>query len=355
MTGDISLIEQIDLVSFFWTGRRVLSETVASRKWGFTETRPWPADFHAAVADLFGGHLPAMLPRHLVESATPIGRVLPSAAEIYGLSPSTQVIAAPYDTIAQVLGLGLLHEDAAAAVSLGTSMGVFSLTRDLHTVEYSVYGPIPDVPFRDQGLYYDGLRSCASAIDLVCAMALGPKGTGTVYYDRISQCLRETEPGSDGVSVVPYFNGGLRSAIGGVPVIRGFRDTKQKHLVRAVYEAIAYHIRLIIENFEGAMRSPLRRLFTGGGPSKNTEFMQIVADVTGREVRVTKYSDSGLLGCAVCAAVGLKWFESPEEASRALTAETDLFRPRLQHSQTYDDLYTQYRKELPANEDRSEE
>jgi sugar (pentulose or hexulose) kinase len=194
MTGDTSLIEQIDLISFFWTGRRVLSETVASRKWGFTEARKWPSDFHSAVADLFGGHLPAIIPRHLIEAATPIGRVLPSAAEIYGLSPSTQVIAAPYDTVAQVLGLGLLHENAAAAVSLGTSMGVFSLVRDLNPVEYSVYGPIPDVPFRGQGLYYDGLRSCASAIDLVCAMALGPKGTGPAYYDRISQCLREPSP-----------------------------------------------------------------------------------------------------------------------------------------------------------------
>jgi sugar (pentulose or hexulose) kinase len=204
------------------------------------------------------------------------------------------------------------------------------------------------MPFRGFGMLVDGLKSCGSAIDLVCTMALGPKTDTRVYYETIAQCLRDTSPGADGISVVPYFNGGLRSSLGSPPaLIRGFKDSKQKHLVRAVFEAIAYHIRLIIESFESATSAHIQRILVGGGPSRSPEFMRIVADVANREVHVTKYSDSGLLGCAVCAGTGLNWFENYHQASQKLVSSTEVIQPSPPAVIAYNDLYGQYRHELP--------
>lgn len=61
------------------------------------------------------------------------------------------------------------------------------------------------------------------------------------------------------------------------------RRTTTQHLVRAGFEAMAFQIRAVIDEFEetGAF---LQVLHVDGGASKNTNFMQLLADITRKEI-----------------------------------------------------------------------
>lgn len=342
------LVEQLDLPPFLLTGRAFLSETIAARKWGFTRGAPWNESFHQAVKSRLDGAAEALLPlpENLVAAGESVGTIHPHFADQCGLSHLTEVITAPYDTVAGVLGLGILNEENAVTVSLGTSMGVCRLVSPGLKVPVSEYGPIPDMPFPKLGLLYEGLRSCGSAIELVNVMALGvPHTRSEEYYARIQACIKNSSPGSDGVLVIPYFNGGLRMRPAQMtePAIIGFKHGLEEKLVRAVFEAVAYHIRLIIEKFEQLPNSrPIQIIRAGGGLTKNKEFMRLVASVTGRRVDTSSFPYSGLLGCAICAATGLRWFASPTAASKYLFSKVESFQPDPQHHKAYESLYRSY-------------
>jgi sugar (pentulose or hexulose) kinase len=351
-----SIIEQIDLANLFWSGERVLSESVASRKWGFSSERPWSPTFRKAVDELMNGYLDAACTGRIVEASQVIGTVIRVRAEYCDLPHTVRVISAPYDTMAQVVGVGLLHQPASVAVSLGTSMGVFALAgsaRHSDAVEdpSSVggpCGPLPDVPFRGYDLYYDGLWDCGRAIDKMCTIAnLYGARSLAIREHEIARCLRDTQPGASNVVVVPYFNGGLRSD-GSVCAseMTAPAGAATENLVRAVFEAIGYHVRILIERIERATCHRFDAVLIGGGPSNNRAFMQMIADITGREVRVSADSASGLTGCAISAAVGLRWYESPVDASCRLARDFIVFAPRFEVSRRYEGLYHEYERQL---------
>lgn len=342
------LVEQLDLPAFLLTGRVVLSETVAARKWGFTRNAPWNDQFLHAVKGRLDGAADTLLPRleSLTAAGESVGTIHPHFADQCGLSHLTEVITAPYDTVSGVLGLGILNDDDAVTVSLGTSMGVCRLVPAGLNIPVTEYGPMPDMPFPTLGLLYEGLRSCGSAVTLVTVMALGSPHTDTnEYYARIQECIKESIPGSNGVIVIPYFNGGLRMRPAHMtePAIIGFKQGLEKQLVRAVFESVAYHIRLIIEKFEALPNSrPIRVIRAGGGLTTNSEFMKLIASVTGRRIDISRFQYSGLLGCAICAATGLRWFGSATEASRYLFSKVDSFDPDPAQHKDYQSFYTSY-------------
>jgi sugar (pentulose or hexulose) kinase len=344
------LLEQLDLPAFLFTGELYLSESVASRKWGFTTHTPWDNAFKKIVRARLGALADTLVPTRLVEAGQTIGPILPQYAEGCNLPYITQFITAPYDTVAGVLGLGILNDRRIATLSLGTSMGVCRLVPRGMKVSVSEFGPLPDIPFPGQGMLYEGLRSCGSAIDLVNTIALAkPTERSITYYTEIENCLRDTRPGSSGVLVFPFFNGGLRmgSAQAPEPAIIGFKKGLEQDLVRAGFESQAYHIRMILEKFAGSFSGPRVEIIrAGGGLTANHEFMKLIASVTGRKVEVSRYPNSGLLGCAICVASGLKWSDSPAAASKQLVVTEKSFDPDPDQHAAYESQFRAYCKKL---------
>ena len=352
---DVCLVEQLSLVGLFWTGELTLAESIACRKWGFTRKNPWPELFRKGI----GAHLtgtasspPGWLmgqpvPARVCGAGEVIGQILPSLAVTYNLRRSTAVIAAPYDTISQMLGLGLLHLPRAATVSLGTSMGVCALLENPHSVAFGPYGPLPEMPAPGYNILFDGLSSCGSALEVISQIA-GIRRDDPNDYSWVSDALAATKPGSGGVTILPYFGGGRRALNVGPPpppVIVGFQPGRRDHLVRALLEAFGYHIRIMAESFQETAGTDIECLSIGGGMAKNAGFMQMLADITGRVVLVGDYADSGLLGCGICGAVGLGWFGTLAEASEAIlcsATKTARFGPAVDVSQEYSELYRAY-------------
>ena len=79
--------------------------------------------------------------------------------------------------------------------------------------------------------------------------------------------------------------------------------TKAPEIYRALIEATAFGTRVIVEAFE-KNGVPVNELVACGGlPEKNKLLMQIYADVTGREIKVTASKQTPALGSAMFGAV----------------------------------------------------
>jgi sugar (pentulose or hexulose) kinase len=353
---ELCLVEQLSLFGLFWTGKLSIAESIAARKWGFTRKRPWPKAFRKGLAELLGasdGQPPDWLMGRptaaaIIGGGEVVGEVLPTLTEFYGFERTSTVIAAPYDTLSQVLGMGLLHLRGAAAVSLGTSMGVCALDPKWEERSLTPYGPLPEMPVPGFGILFDGLSSCGSALELIGQMAAIDRSADAPDWTWVSDALIHAEPGSRGVRVVPYFSVGRRALTGARPptsIIEGYAPGLERELVRALFEALGYHIRLMVESFEGVLGSRIECIAAGGGMANSSEFMRMLANITGRKVLVSNYRDSALLGCGICGALGLRWFTDAITASREIvgcTTEMKESEPGEPDVSRYDVLYKRY-------------
>ena len=122
-------------------------------------------------------------------------------------------------------------------------------------------------------------------------------------------------------------------------------STTQAEIYRALIEATAFGARAIIERIN-EYGVPVDRIVCSGGiAEKNALLMQIYADVTGCEMRVSRSAQSCALGSAVGAAVVAGAHPDFKTAQDAMTGLKDIsYKPIAENKAVYDRLYALYRE-----------
>jgi L-ribulokinase len=123
--------------------------------------------------------------------------------------------------------------------------------------------------------------------------------------------------------------------------------TRPEDIYRALIEATAYGTRLIIDTFQGHGVPVNEIVACGGLPERNPLLMQIYADVTGCEIKVTASSQTPALGSAMHAAVAAGsaaggYARIEDAAARMAHLKEDSYKPVPAHQAIYDQLYTEY-------------
>jgi glycerol kinase len=145
-----------------------------------------------------------------------------------------------------------------------------------------------------------------------------------------SEALAASVPDSGGVYVVPAFVGlgaphwdpHARGAIFGLT-----RGATRAHLVRATLEAMAYQTRDVIEAVEREAGVPLAELRVDGGATANDLFLQLQADVLGRDVVRPAVLETTALGAAYLAGLAVGFWRDPADLA-AHWREDRRFTPR---------------------------
>lgn len=108
------------------------------------------------------------------------------------------------------------------------------------------------------------------------------------------------------------------------------------HLIRAVLEGLAYNIRSLVQKLEGRRGSRLAAVTLVGGGAQNALWMQIVADVLQRPVRVNTLKQEGnCFAAALNVAVGLGHMSRHADA-KALAQIDRSFEPDAALAGFYD-------------------
>jgi xylulokinase len=165
-------------------------------------------------------------------------------------------------------------------------------------------------------------------------------------YALMDQKVLTIPPGSGSLIYTPWMYG-ERSPVTDTWVRSTFfnlsADHTREHLLRAVYEGIAYNLRWMIEIVEQKFKYPLPVLRLIGGGVQGKPWMQIIADVTGRRVEtVADPLEAGAVGIALTAGVGLGVY--PDfEALKKIVGVGGEFEPQKSNAECYDGLYRGYK------------
>ncbi|WP_197998713.1 FGGY-family carbohydrate kinase [Gimesia aquarii] len=359
---NLFVLEQWSFLNW-WLSRNIIqSESIVSRKWGYSRMMPWNKTFTNLITKELQQYLKVMTPKNLdilswlknkmligniTSAGDDIGTIYYRVSTAFGLPNNVRIFSVPYDACAQVIGLGLLNRTNNIAVALGTSLGVTATVKNSKRLKVTPAGPIPDTPIPGMQMLFDGFASCGSAIEYVFEQHNILDLNGKPDLKFVDEAIGRIKPGANGFEMLPLINGGRRtlpddpSEDGGK--YSGFRiGIGNDEYVKGLFEAFGYLVRTIIEDFEKVSDVAFDTILAGGGPAKSKQFMQLLSNITNRNVSVNDFADSSLVGCGICAAAGLRWFDSVEEASKKMQQSGMTFKPQQHVIETYNELYAKY-------------
>jgi xylulokinase len=287
----------------------------------------------------------------LVRSTDTVGGLTKEAAEQFGLLEGTPVMGGAGDVASAAVGSGAVGEGD-GHISIGTSAWVGVVTKKTPTGKDGVVSTHSADP--EKALLLGQMELAGGCLrwlgDEACRMEKADPAITNIFGFMDSK-VEQVTAGSDYLIFMPWMYG-ERAPISD-PYIRGgflnlTPEHTREHLLRAVYEGVAYNIRWIIEIVEKKFGFPLPSLRIIGGGALGHPWMQILADVTGKKIETVRNTqEAGAVGVAMAAAVGLGIYKDFNTLKKVVTVDK-VFVPREQNREVYDFLYCSY-KDLYKN------
>jgi sugar (pentulose or hexulose) kinase len=279
------------------------------------------------------------------------GNVTRHAAHVTGLREGTPVFKGQMDITASSLGVGVARPGDCMAV-VGTAGIVTVATNDLSTgfQPPDVGWVIPHGP--DTWIRALGMSNCTPNLDWYLrefgepfrqeAAAQAPEVNLFAFLDA---GIKQTPVGSGGVIFHGYLAPGGERAPFIKPSARGMFNGitgghTRWHLLRAVYEGVAYGIRDCLDSIPTRVDT----VRMAGGGANSPVWAQIFADVLGRRIVVPAGSEFGAKGAAIVAGVGLGVFDSYEAGVDATVEIVREYEPDRTKTAVYDDFFGIYRE-----------
>jgi len=273
------------------------------------------------------------------------GEVTQQAARATGLIPGTKVIAGTIDAYCDNLSGGAIFPGRAVDVA-GTSE-IVSLGIEKTVAAEGVF------PAR---IGKDGMFLCGPTQAGGETLHWLARSFYQEFHDEIPFHVMESEargspPGSDGLLFLPYLNG-ERAPIWDAKAVGAFIGLTfhhdRRHFTRAVYEGVAFAVRHILDISETAARVSTSEVIVCGGGSRSDFWNQIKANVLQKIVRPTVVSETGCLGAAILASVGLGYQKSIKDACLEMIQLKPGIRPDSKLAGMYNTIYSHYRDFYPA-------
>lgn len=349
------MLEATDWVVWQLTGVETRNSCTAGYKAIWSKRDGFPDDSYFAALD---PRLERVVDDKMSRNIQPIGNraggLTDQAAKWTGLKPGTAVAIANVDAhvavpAATVTGPGRM------VMIMGTSICHMVLGDEERLVPgicgYVEDGIIPGFFGYEAGQSCVGdhfawfVENCTPA-----AYELEAKDRSIDIHQLLEEKAARLKPGESGLLALDWWNGN-RSVLVDVDLtgllLGATLATKPEEIYRALIEATAYGTRVIVDAFQNN-GVPIRELVACGGlPEKNKLLMQIYADVTGREIKVTASKQTPALGSAMFGAVaagksvgGYDTIYAAAQTMAHLKVET--FKPIPENQLVYEKLFTEY-------------
>jgi len=349
------LIEAADWVVWQLTGVEKRNSCTAGYKAMWSKKEGYPPDtFFKELDPRLENVVDQKMSRDIYPIGAKAGELTPQAAEWTGLKAGTAVAIANVDAHVSVPATTVTGSGRIVMI-MGTSICHMLLGKDERQVEGMC------------GVVEDGI------IPGLFGFEAGQSGVGDIFAWFLDNCIpaayqreaREREidthqlleekaavqkPGQHGLLALDWWNGN-RSVLVDVDLsgllIGATLGTKAEDIYRALVEATAYGTRIIIEAFEKNGVRVDELVACGGLPEKNKMLMQIYADVTGRNFKISAAKQTPALGSAMFGAVAAGrragGYDSLFEAARHMARlKNEVYQPIPANQKIYDRLFAEY-------------
>jgi xylulokinase len=277
-----------------------------------------------------------------------LGTLLPKLAREWGLREDVQVMMGSPDVQSAAVGSGAVR-DYETHLYIGSSSWItchvpFKKTDLLHN--------LAALPSAIPGRYLlTNEQECAG----ICLQFLRDNlffyqdelSTGAKppnAYSLFDQIAARAPAGSDGLIFTPWLYG-ERAPVDDRYVRGGFFNqslhTTREHMVRAVFEGVAFNSRWLLGYVEQFIRRPVQAINIVGGGAKSEVWCQIQADVLNRTIRqVQDPVQANVRGAALLASAALGYLSYDDIPSRVPVSNT--YRPNPGHRKIYDELFKEF-------------
>ncbi len=284
-------------------------------------------------------------------SATEIcGTLTQEAADQCGLAAGTPVIGGMFDIDACALGVGILDETRICMIA-----GTWSIN------EYIRKSPVLDGSVRMNSLfalpeYYLIEESSPTSAgnnawflrQLLPELSEQDKAAGRSIYDRMNEWVEEIPPEEFVPVFLPFLmasnvHPNAKACFVGMSV-----NHTRRHLLRSVYEGIAFCHRMHIDRLLRSRETPPAGVRLAGGAANSPVWTQMFADILQLPVETVTVSETGALGCAIAVAAAVGDYLDLDDAVRNMCAVSPAVLPDPAKAGIYEKKYALYRKTIDA-------
>ena len=332
------VIEQLDWVNHWLSGKYVTSLCQAACKWNYVSSEGgWSDKFFEAVG------FPEYKDKLVTEVLHPgeiIGKIRPELAEKYDLNPEMLVVEGGIDAHIGMIGLGVARPGKLAMI-MGTSFVQLAFS-DKKIDLAGIWGPY-DEPILPGKWLLEGGQISAGSIVKWFMKEFGLKDQDSPYA-LMAEEIKDIPPGANGLVSLDFFQGNRTpykdpSAKG---VIYGLTLSHTRgDIYKSLLESVALGTKNIIDNFE-KQGCPIELVVGSGGVTKDKAWMQIIADATGKPIVVTQDPSSGALGCAIVAATGIGAYPDMDTATRGMVKDAYIVEPNPALYEPYQKVFETY-------------
>jgi L-ribulokinase len=198
---------------------------------------------------------------------------------------------------------------------------------------------------------YYGLEAGQSAVGDIFNWFVNyiqPQGKVAGSHEQLTKNAAKLKPGQSGLLALDWNNGNrtilVDQRLTGL-ILGQTLHTKPEEIYRALIEATAFGALTIINRFEEYGVKVDEVINCGGIAEKNPLLMQIYADVTGREMKVSRSAQSCALGASIAAAVTSGGHKNFPEAQAAMCGiKKTTYKPVKENHEIYKKLYAIYKQ-----------
>ena len=337
-----------DFVYFKLGVSPVVDYSLAARTMAFDIINKTWSEKMLGLADVDASLFPDAAP-----SGTPIGEVSTKVADALGLPQGVVCVTGGHDQPCGALGAGIIRSgevmDATGTVEcIAPAFTEPIINQDMIDGNFACYPHVVD------GLYVTlGFVSSGGVVlrwfrdTLAQAEVAQADAEGRDVYD----LLMATLPDSPGTAMVlPHFTGSgtphldleSKGAIVGLTL-----STTKGELIKGILEGISYEIKqnLAMLQDAGVVINEVRAI---GGGAKSEKWLQLKADMFGKKVIALDISEGVCLGTAILSGTAIGTYKSIESAVEQLVTPRDVYYPREDIAQRYDEKLKTYQQIYPA-------
>lgn len=268
------------------------------------------------------------------------GHVSAACAAETGLRAGTPIVYGGGDTPMQAVGNGLIAPGTLTA-NIGTACQLAAvLDAPKHDALYrtNTFCHICDRTWMLMGAHLSGGVALKWLRDQVLNMK---------SYDEMTALAATAPAGSEGLLFLPYLSGertpcndpNAKGVWLGLTLRHG-----RAHMIRSVMEGIVLGLKNSLEIFEG-QGVRYERIVASGGGARGRLFLEIQADVFGREIYVNASSEQACTGAAMTAAVGVGAYRDFAQAGAAMVRyRPEAVEPNMANHALYLERFEAYRQ-----------
>ena len=279
----------------------------------------------------------------LVKSGTVVAKITKKASEDTGLPQHTPIVTAGADTQCGLLGMGIQNDNHIGVVAGWSTPIQTVINKPILSKDKSIWTGCYLMPNKwvIESNAGDGGNSYHWLSEIIFE-------NENDIYDRMEMLAHNSPIGSQGTlaflgpSRMDMTKLGMRQ--GGIifPVPLTFNKINQSNLVRASLEAMAYAIKINIQQIADITGKTPSKIVLGGGMIQTQIWNKILADVIGNPIEVSNTPYVSAVGAYMCASIGIGEFNSFEEADFNLQDRTKIIENDSTASLEYIQYYEQW-------------